>query len=259
MRLASIVLIALTLVAGAPARAAVVDVQVRNFRFVPNDITIAAGDTVRWTNVEGVHNVAADDGSFRNQIAGNPWVFNREFSEPGVVRYFCEVHSAPGLDINSAMSGRITVVAPQVPTFSINRGIAGAWFNPPTSGQGFLVDVDPVANSMFIAWFTYERAGATTAGKVGATDHRWLTAQGNYSGDTATLQLFRTTGGRFDQGGGTSTTNVGTLTMRFESCTAGTATYAITSDGGLAGTIPIQRVLPGTEADCVARSTHADE
>lgn len=235
------------------AEAAVVDVTVRNFRYVPNDITINAGDTVRWTNVEGVHNVAADDGAFRSAVSGSNWVYNQTFGEPGVVRYYCEVHSAPGLDIDNAMSGRITVL-PAAPAFAINRGISGAWFNPPTSGQGFLIDVEPQTQFMFVAWFTYERAGATTsAGKLGATDHRWLTAQGTYTGDTATLQLFRTTGGRFDQGGGTSTTNVGTLTLRFESCTAGTASYAITTDGGLAGNIPIQRVIPGSEADCAAR------
>jgi plastocyanin len=237
----------------APAHSAVVDVQVRNFRYEPNDIAIVAGDTVRWTNVEGVHNVAADDGAFRNAVSGGNWVFNRQFAEAGVVRYYCEVHSAPGLDINNAMSGRITVL-PAAPAFTIDRRVAGAWFNPPTSGQGFLVDVDEATRFMFVAWFTYERAGASgaAAAKLGAPEHRWLTAQGNYAGDTATLRLFRTSGGRFDQGGGTSTVDVGTLTFRFESCAAGIATYAITTDGGLAGSIPIQRVLPGTPASCSA-------
>ncbi|HET7843287.1 MAG TPA: plastocyanin/azurin family copper-binding protein [Xanthomonadales bacterium] len=239
--------------AAAPLGAATIDVQVRNFRFVPNDVTINVGDTVRWTNVDGVHNVVADDNSFRNNVGSEGWVFSRTFNAAGTVRYYCEVHSAPGLDINNAMNGRIRVTAPQA-TFAINRGIAGAWFNPPTSGQGFLIDVEPTTQFMFLAWFTYEREGATTAdAKLGATEHRWLSAQGNYTGDTATLQLFRTAGGRFDQGGGTTTTNVGTLTLRFTSCTAGTATYAITTDGGLTGTIPIQRVIPGTETDCTAR------
>jgi plastocyanin len=250
----------LALAAVVPARAAVVDVEVRNFVYVPNDITINAGDTVRWTNIgNGVHNVAADDGSFRNAVSSSNWVFNRQFDQPGEVRYYCEVHSAPGLDINNAMSGRITVLPAGGPSFEINRGISGAWFNPPTSGQGFLIDVEETSRFMFIAWFTYERAGATgsaPAPKLGAPEHRWLSAQGNYSGDTATLQLFRTSGGRFDQGGGTTTVNVGTLTLRFESCTAGIATYAITTDGGLAGSIPIQRVIPGTESDCATRDAN---
>ena len=89
------------------ADAAVVDVTVRNFRYVPNAITINAGDTVRWTNVEGVHNVAADDGAFRSAVSGSNWVYNQTFGEPGVVRYYCEVHSAPGLDIDNA-SARAT-------------------------------------------------------------------------------------------------------------------------------------------------------
>jgi hypothetical protein len=38
----------------------------------------------------------------------------------------------------------------------INPGHAGAWLNPETSGQGFLLDVLPETDMAFLAWFTYD-------------------------------------------------------------------------------------------------------
>jgi hypothetical protein len=53
---------------------------------------------------------------------------------------------------------------------TINAGHAGAWFNPDTSGQGQLIDVEPEEQFIFVAWFTY--------GEDSALGQRWLTAQG---------------------------------------------------------------------------------
>ena len=40
--------------------------------------------------------------------------------------------------------------------FRINPGLNGAWFNPVSSGQGFLIEVFPDINQVFLAWFTYD-------------------------------------------------------------------------------------------------------
>ena len=131
------------------------------------------------------------------------------------------------------------------PAFVINQGITGAWFNEATPGQGFLIEVDPEAEFLFLAWFTFEADQA----KVGAPEHRWLTAQGGYSGDSAAdLPLSLTSGGVFDASDMTNTETVGSMTLTFESCEQGAISYSL--DEGLSGEIPITRVIPGTETLC---------
>ena len=72
--------------------------------FSPSQLTIAAGDTVRWTNAGGVHNAVADGGAFSSGApASNAWVFSFTFQNAGTFPYHCEVHGAPGgvgYDIN---------------------------------------------------------------------------------------------------------------------------------------------------------------
>ena len=87
----------------------VFDVQVSDFAFTPNAITINAGDTVRWTNVSGTHNV---DGTattypsnpmpFSNPSDGSgAWVFDVVFTIAGSYQYQCGFHAS--------MLGTITV------------------------------------------------------------------------------------------------------------------------------------------------------
>jgi plastocyanin len=241
--------IALLLASTVAPRAfgAVVVVELFDFRFVPNDITIQVGDTVRWVNQMGNHNVIADNGSFSRPTGSAPWTFERTFSTPGEIFYHCSVHSGPGVPLSqNLMNGRIFVQA-GAPTFAINQGIAGAWFNPATNGQGFLIDIEPASRFIFIAWFTYERQAQN---KVGAPEHRWLTAQGNYTGAAANgIQIFRTSGGIFNNSTATTTTPVGTMNVSFTDCSTGSITFNLTSDS-LTGTIPIQRVIPGTQTLC---------
>ncbi len=75
----------------------------------------------------------------------------------------------------------------------IGAGHSGAWFNPATTGQGQFLDIEPLSRFMFLSWFTYTQAETTQA-----HEHQWYTAQGNYRGDTAVLDLYETLGGRFD-------------------------------------------------------------
>lgn len=85
------------------------DVVVRNNFFSPNDLTIEVGDTVRWTNNSGLHDVTADDGSF-NSVTSSDFTFSRTFNSIAEILYHCSVHSSPGLNIDSNMNGRINVV-----------------------------------------------------------------------------------------------------------------------------------------------------
>ncbi len=84
--------------------------------------------------------------------------------------------------------------------FGINAGMNDAWYSPATSGQGFLITVFEDAGLVFLAWFTFdvERPPADVTAILGDPGHRWVTAQGPFSGDTATLNVTVTSGGVFD-------------------------------------------------------------
>lgn len=69
---------------------------IQNFAFGPNAITVKAGTTVTWTNLDSAaHTVTADDGSFDSgQIVQNQ-TFSHIFNTPGTVTYHCSNH--PGM------------------------------------------------------------------------------------------------------------------------------------------------------------------
>lgn len=78
--------------------------------FTPANITIDVGDTVRWVNIGGFHNVIADDESFTSgDPSSNAWVYENVFNASGDNPYYCEVHGNAG---GMGMSGVITVQAP---------------------------------------------------------------------------------------------------------------------------------------------------
>jgi hypothetical protein len=140
--------------------------------------------------------------------------------------------------------------------FSINPGLTDAWYSRATNGQGFLLTVFPSIEQMFVAWFTFdaERPPADATAIIGEPGHRWLTAQGAYSGDTATLTLFVTEGGVFDSGNPAATTDpagVGTMTIEFADCANAMVTYEIPS-AGLSGSIPVERIANDNVALCEA-------
>ena len=96
------------LVAGAPALGEIHDVTLtESFEFSPKTVTIAVGDTVRWTNATGmIHDVRADDASFASP-AGSNFVFSHTFNAPGTEGYHCVFHGGPGV----SMFGTVVVAA----------------------------------------------------------------------------------------------------------------------------------------------------
>jgi plastocyanin len=106
------------------ASAAIVNVGGNSNGYAPQTLTIKLGDSVTFVNKGGVHNVVADDGSFRcargcdgdgkggngNATSSN-WVATVTFNKAGTVGYFCEIHGMPG----QGMFGTITVQGPLPP------------------------------------------------------------------------------------------------------------------------------------------------
>lgn len=225
--------LALLLALPFAAQAATHDVTVVDFAFQPRTLTIAAGDTVRWRNTRGFHNVESDNGSFRSGPAEvAPWEFLHTFTSAGDNPYFCAPHGSRG---GVGMAGLIKVEPAQVAAFNINEGVQGSWFNTATGGQGFFFDVAPSVNNLFgVAWFTWTRT-------VGQYD--WLTGAGSYNGNTANVTLFRTRGGQFNASTPVQTTPAGTATVVFTSCTAATLQFTLT-DPAASGSIALTRLLP---------------
>jgi plastocyanin len=75
-----------------PAGAATHEVVIRNFAFEPPELTIQAGDSVRWTVVSGRHSVTAEESTFDSAELEAGLSFERRFEEPGVFPYFCTPH-----------------------------------------------------------------------------------------------------------------------------------------------------------------------
>ena len=91
--------------------------------YSPATLTIAVGDTVKFTNRGGLHNVKANDNSFRcahgcdgdgqggNGAASTEiWHANVTFHATGTVGYYCETHGTP----TTGMRGTI-IVQPTTP------------------------------------------------------------------------------------------------------------------------------------------------
>lgn len=84
--------------------------------FIPKEITIKVGDTIKWTN-DGTlsHDVRSDDGTtfssgseFPNPTYMRPGdEFEFTFTAEGVIPYHCILHAIPGG--TTGMVGTITV------------------------------------------------------------------------------------------------------------------------------------------------------
>ncbi|MFC1688999.1 hypothetical protein ACFL07_04990 [Pseudomonadota bacterium] len=134
--------------------------------------------------------------------------------------------------------------------FHINWGLNDAWYNPATDGQGFFIISWPDIKYMFLAWFTYEtEIPASNSALLGDSGQRWLTAQGPYDQDTATLDITVTTKGRFNSGEPISNASGGTATVVFEDCENGSVSYDMGAIGKQ-GSVPIQRIVLDNVTTC---------
>jgi subtilisin family serine protease len=142
-------------------------------------------------------------------------------------------------------------VAP--PNLPLRPGFSGAWYNPNTSGQGFIIDIDAPLSLIFNGWYTFDVNGLAGGG---AQQQRWYTTQASYSpSDTSkTMTVYRNNGGNFDSPPITQAVAIGTATLSFQSCTTGKFDYQVTVDGqSRSGSIPLTRL--GSAQYCVSGST----
>ncbi len=70
-------------------------VEINNFAFIPATLTIHAGDTVIWTNKQGVlHTITSDsENELGSSSFGNGETYSHTFSTAGTYNYHCSIHS----------------------------------------------------------------------------------------------------------------------------------------------------------------------
>jgi plastocyanin len=72
----------------------VVQVDMKDIKFVPGNVTVKVGQTVRWTNSDPVaHTVTATKGSDIDSGTVDPnQTYEAKFTKPGKVEYVCSIH-----------------------------------------------------------------------------------------------------------------------------------------------------------------------
>jgi plastocyanin len=68
-------------------------VVIHNFMFSPMEMTVKAGSTVTWKNLDGEpHTVVNDAGLFRSSALDQNDSFQFKFDRPGVYKILCGIH-----------------------------------------------------------------------------------------------------------------------------------------------------------------------
>jgi glucose/arabinose dehydrogenase/plastocyanin len=81
------------------------DVQIANFGFQPQQVSVPAGTTVRWTNYDlDYHTVTFDDGTLNSGNIQQGETYVHTFTQPGTHTYYCIPHPY--------MTGTLTITLP---------------------------------------------------------------------------------------------------------------------------------------------------
>lgn len=129
----------------------------------------------------------------------------------------------------------------------LDPNLAGTWWNPARSGEGFVIDIETRGDrpTIFISWFTYRNG-----------QQMWLVGSADLTPGETTVNDIPLTlangtgfGPDFDPGE-VVRTPWGTLTLSYTDCNNATVSYTSTTGDG-SGTIALQRLGQGlTDRSC---------
>jgi hypothetical protein len=124
-------------------------------------------------------------------------------------------------------------------TIAIGPGFTGAWYDPQQSGHGLFLEV--LSDNRLLAWwFAFTPDG---------TQQSWFGGVGTYSGNTATVPVNLTTGGRWIPNFDATKVVIipwGTLNFTFSDCNSGRVDFASTYPGYASNHMDLTRLtLPG--------------
>jgi plastocyanin len=97
---AAVIIAIVLLVAGSPSvkasdqpPAANAAVNIDNFVFGPQTITVPVGATVTWTNKDDIpHTSVSTDGVFKSKVLDTDEQFSYTFTKAGTYPYYCTIH-----------------------------------------------------------------------------------------------------------------------------------------------------------------------
>ncbi len=68
-------------------------IMVKDFMFAPVSLTVKAGSTVTWANMDDEpHTVVSDTGLFRSGAMDTNESFSFKFDKPGTYHFACSIH-----------------------------------------------------------------------------------------------------------------------------------------------------------------------
>jgi plastocyanin len=105
----------------APAASAQDDmtVSIQDFFFSPDQMTVAPGTTVTWTNeAQTPHTTTADDGTWDSGTLEQGDDFSFTFDDPGTYTYHCSIHPDMTATITVSEDGEMTTASPEATTMS---------------------------------------------------------------------------------------------------------------------------------------------
>jgi hypothetical protein len=136
--------------------------------------------------------------------------------------------------------------------FSINAGLNDAWISEDAVLQGVFLTVYEKLKILFLSWFTFDsELPLEDMAAFGASDQRWVTGIGSFSGDTVTIDVELTSGGLFNASDPEAgqLPGYGTVMLVFNHCDDVLMTYDFPASG-LSGEMTLARVLPDNVMLC---------
>ncbi|KQV74084.1 hypothetical protein ASC61_03150 [Aeromicrobium sp. Root344] len=94
-------------------------VMIENYKFTPASLTVAVGDTVKWTNMDTApHTVTVTSGpvKFNSGNLSKGQSFSYTFKTPGTYSYYCAVHPDMTAKVTVTGSGTTPTPTPTTPT-----------------------------------------------------------------------------------------------------------------------------------------------
>ncbi|AKB79461.1 Copper binding protein, plastocyanin/azurin family [Methanosarcina horonobensis HB-1 = JCM 15518] len=78
---------------GTSNESGVTEVSIVNSSFNPETVTVSAGETVRWTNLDPIaHTVKGTGTSFGSPSLAQGGSYEFLFTDPGTYEYYCSIH-----------------------------------------------------------------------------------------------------------------------------------------------------------------------
>jgi len=77
---------------GDETKAPAMEVQVDNFTFSPQTLTVPVNKAVTWTNKDDIPHVIASNGLFMSKALDTDQKFSYTFTKAGTYQYYCTLH-----------------------------------------------------------------------------------------------------------------------------------------------------------------------